>query len=120
MKSGINPRDLKARLAKEIVTSYHSAEAAQKAEENFINTFAKGGVPDDIEEVEAERGKLLVDIAIEKNIVASKSEWRRLIDEGAISMLDTEIKITDPFAKADKAGVYKIGKRRFFKLTIKS
>jgi tyrosyl-tRNA synthetase len=119
LESGVNPRDIKVRLAKAVVAFYHSAEAAQKAEENFVNTFAKGGVPDDIETVEVEQGKLLVDIVVEKNIVASKSEWRRLVDEGAVSILDTEEKITDPFAKVDKEAVYKIGKRRFLKIVIK-
>lgn len=119
IEGGANPRDSKMRLARELVTLYHDAEKAKAAEENFVNTFAKGGVPDEVESVETEAGKLLVDIMVEKNIVASKSEWRRLIDEGAVSIVESEEKITDPAAKAEKSGVYKIGKRRFIKIEVK-
>lgn len=119
LTSGANPRDSKMRLARELVTLYHDADKAKAAEENFVNTFAKGGVPDEVETVETESGKLLVDIMVEKNIVASKSEWRRLIDEGAVSIVESEEKITDPFAKAEKSDVYKIGKRRFIKIEVK-
>ncbi|MDQ3014457.1 MAG: tyrosine--tRNA ligase [bacterium] len=117
-EAGTNPRDIKMRLARELVTLYHDAEKAKAAEENFVNTFAKGGVPDEVETVATEAGKLLVDIMVEKSIVASKSEWRRLIDEGAVSIVESEEKITDPFAKAEKSGVYKIGKRRFIKIEV--
>jgi tyrosyl-tRNA synthetase len=119
IQSGTNPKDIKMRLAREIVAIYHTKEKAEKAEENFINTFKKGGVPDDIEEMEVVKGILLVDVLLEKNIIASKSEWRRLLDEGAISVVESGGKITDPFITIDKSASYKIGKRRFIKIVVK-
>jgi tyrosyl-tRNA synthetase len=119
LADGANPRDLKMKLAREIVGLYHGANAATKAEGNFIDTFAKGGVPNDIETVEVARGALLADVLLEKNIVASKTEWRRLVDEGAVNEVDSEEKITDPFYKVEKNLTLKIGKRRFIKISSK-
>ena len=119
LESGVNPKDIKMRLAREMVTMYYGKEKAEKAEENFVNTFKKGGIPDDAEEGEVRAGTLLVDLLLEKKIIASKSEWRRLIDEQAVSDMESNEKITDPFFKIEKKGVYKIGKRRFIKITVK-
>lgn len=118
MADGANPRDLKMRLAREIVTLYHSKADAEKAEENFVNTFKKGGVPDDVLMVIAEKNTLLSDIAITNKLIASKSEWKRLIDEGAVEHMDSGEKITDLKASA-QPGAYKIGKRRFIKIEVK-
>lgn len=114
-----NPRDIKFRLGKEIVTLYHGAEAAEKAGENFENTFKKGGLPDDIKEVTALSGTLAVDVLLEEGLVESKSDWRRLVGEGAISVHGSEEKITDPQMKLDNSITLKIGKRRFIKILIK-
>ncbi|MBX4198053.1 tyrosine--tRNA ligase [Candidatus Parcubacteria bacterium] len=113
-----NPRDLKMRLAREIVTLYHDKDAADKAQENFINTFAKGGVPDNVEIVKVKKGTLLADILIQKNIVPSKSEWRRLVEGHSASIMGTGKKIEDQFEKIEEPGVYKIGSRRFIKIEI--
>jgi tyrosyl-tRNA synthetase len=118
LDSGANPRDIKMRLAKEIVAIYHGEEKAKKAEENFVNTFKKGGIPDDVETANVSKDTLLVDVMLEKKIVASKTEWRRLIDEGAVTHTETGEKIPDQFAKAQASAVYKVGKRRFIKIEV--
>jgi tyrosyl-tRNA synthetase len=115
---GVNPRDIKIRLAKEIVTIYHGREAADKAEENFINTFKEGGAPEDLEEVKVSSGELLVDITLRLGLVKSKGEFRRLVSEGAINKTDTSEKITNPNYRITSTGVFKIGKRRFLKVTL--
>lgn len=117
MANGSNPKDFKMRLAREIVTLYHGADAAANAEEQFVNTFKKGGVPDDAETVDAAKGSLLADVLVGKGIVPSKSEWRRLIDGGAVEHVTSGAKVTDPFALAED-GAYKVGKRRFVKITL--
>jgi tyrosyl-tRNA synthetase len=114
LESGGNPKDIKMKLASELVGMYHGEKAAQAAEENFIRTFAKGGVPDDIVEIALKEG-LLVDALLSENIIASKSEWRRLVEEGAVSNMDTGEKIADAGIKAS-LGTFKIGKRRFIKI----
>ena len=70
LASGVNPKELKVCLAKELVTIYHSKEAAEKAEENFNNTFKKGGIPEDVETVQVEKDSLLADVLIAQKIIA--------------------------------------------------
>lgn len=113
-----NPLDLKKRVAREIITELYSVNEAESAQKNFENTFSKGGVPDDVLEIVAEKGEKLVDLFLSKQIVSSKSEWRRLVEEGAVSNTDNGLKIDDPDTVAS-SGIYKIGKRRFVKIIIK-
>lgn len=117
MLSGmLNPRDVKMRLAKEIVKMYHSTEAADKAEEYFITAFQKKEIPDEIEEISVTKGEKLMDVLAEKGIVKSKSDFRRLVDEGAVTC-DGE-KITDANFVLEAGGIFKIGKKRFVKMII--
>jgi tyrosyl-tRNA synthetase len=117
--NGVNPRDLKVRLAKEIVTIYHNKEEADKAEEDFMNTFKEGGVPENIDEIEATPGEVLIDLAVKANLVKSKGEFRRLILEKAVSNQETGDKINDPLYKVINTSIFKIGKRRFLKIIVK-
>src|ERR1035437_1440805 len=110
-----NPRDLKMKLAYEIVKIYHGEKKAKEAQDNFINTFATGGVPKDILEVSVKNDMKLVDLLLAEKIVSSKTEFRRLIGEGAITDMDKNEKVKDIEAKALKT-VYKIGKHRFIKI----
>ncbi len=116
--SGVNPRDIKVRLAKEIVTIYHSQEEADKAEENFVKTFKEGGLPEEIDEVNAINGEALSDISVRANLVKSKGEFRRLVLAGAVSQAEINDKITDPNYKVIATTIFKIGKRRFLKVII--
>lgn len=113
MKKGANPKDFKMRLARELVTMYHSAKEADAAEEEFANIFKKGGVPDDMPEVKAEKGELLIDLLVRAKIVTSKSEARRLIEQKAVTMNDVLVNAFDVKAEA---GVTKVGKRKFLKI----
>ena len=119
LMNGVNPRDVKVRLAKEIVTIYHSKEEADKAEENFVKTFKEGGVPEKIDEVNAVNGEALSDLSVRAGLVKSKGEFRRLVLENAVSNQETGDKITDPNYKVISTSIYKIGKRRFLKVIIK-
>ena len=118
LESGINPRDIKIILAKEIIKVYYNQEKADKAEKNFIETFQKGGLPENIEEIKTENGKLLIDVLAEKKIVASKSDFRRLITENAVSNAVSGEKITDVNYKISSDITIKVGKKRFVKITI--
>jgi len=108
------PRAAKIQLAREIVTLYHSADAADAAEK-YYNEAAAGDVPSDAPEVKAKKGTLLIDFLVEQNLVKSKSEARRLIEQGGIKMGDTVIDSLDTVVAE---GEYKIGKRKFIKITI--
>lgn len=128
-----NPRDSKIKLAYEIVKIFQGEKNAKEAEANFINTFQKGEIPEDMEEYKAIAGEELMNIALDKGIIKSKSEWRRLIDEGAVTELVGEYryeihdsgaypidnkKIDDPHYKISAGGTFKIGKRRFIKIIL--
>jgi tyrosyl-tRNA synthetase len=113
LSSGQNPRDLKIKLAREIVRMYHGEKESQKAEEFFINTFQKKEIPEDIQEVSGEGRPL--DVLVSSGIAESISSARRLFDAGAVSDLNTSQKLTQN-DKFEKGHVYKIGKHKFIKI----
>ncbi len=112
LANGTNPRDIKMRLAKEIVSMYHSIPAAIDAENNFIETFQKGNVPDVVESI----NQPYADALIEHGIVASKTELRRLLDAGGVRNAETGEKYAELPSSVAEEVVVKIGKRRFVKL----
>mgnify|MGYP001564862370 CR=1 FL=1 len=111
------PREAKARIAFDIVKRFHGQAVAKSAEETFEKTFSKGGLPEDIQELKLESGKSLVEILIQADIVPSKAEWRRLIENGAVRTEDNA-KITDPNFLPTTSTILKIGKRRFVKVVV--
>lgn len=113
LASGENPRDVKAEMARAIVTIYHSEEAARQAEDEFRKVFAQGGVPEEMPEINVSAGTKLIDVIAGNDLATSKSEARRLIQQGAVSIegekitdIDFEVSVTSP-------SVLKVGKRRF-------
>ncbi len=118
LAAGANPRDLKVSLAKEIITIYHGADAADAAEQNFVNTFKKGELPDDVKEVSVSADALLVDILVKEEVVASKSDFRRLVEGNAISEVGSEEVITDAGYKITRDISLRVGKKRFVKIIV--
>ncbi len=114
----INPRDLKMKLARNIISVFHKNEDTKKAEAQFIQTFQKNEIPENIIKISVNSGSLLSDILLKENIVTSKSDFKRLVDERAIANLDLDEKITS-YNERVKNGVYKIGKMRFCKIDVK-
>lgn len=117
MAKGMNPRDLKMRLARAVVNTFYGEKKSLDAENHFISTFQKSEIPEDLSEVKVGDGTLLVDVFLANKLIASKTEYRRLVDEGAITNLDTDKKIDSYTAQAVSA-VYRIGKKRFCKIKI--
>ncbi|MEI6659817.1 MAG: tyrosine--tRNA ligase [bacterium] len=113
-----NPMELKKRVAQIIVATLHSEEAAQEASDSFANTFQKNEIPEDVQIIKVAPGDLLIDVLSKEGIVSSKSDFRRLVDEGAITNLDQDEKINSHTAEAG-AGVYRIGKKRFCKIELR-
>jgi tyrosyl-tRNA synthetase len=121
VSAGRNPKDAKVALAKEITARFHSAAAADVAEQDFINR-SKGGVPDEITEINlplGEGGAALGIGALLKmaNLAASSGEGNRLIDGGGVRV-DSNV-VSDKGLKLG-AGVYvlQVGKRKFAKVTL--
>lgn len=113
--TGENPRDLKMDLGYEIVKTYHGEVDAQRARESFIQAFQKGDIPDDIEKITPLEGELLVDALLRAKAVVSKTDFRRLVEAGAITNKTNSEKVTAIDA-SPKEGVYKIGKHRFLEI----
>ena len=112
----LNPRDIKRELARKIVEIYHSENLAKKAEENFDKIFIKKDIPEDIPEVKLVEDTLIVDVLVLYELVTSKSEARRLIDQGAVKINDRKCIDRDQIIKKDESLVIKVGKRRFLKI----
>lgn len=108
----LNPKDVKIRLAKEIVSMYHGTEEAEKAAGVWESTFSKGEFPEDALIVEGDKDARLADVLVEKGIVDSKTEFRRLVEAGAVSEYP-DIKIIDPNETIQKDRKIKIGKKIF-------
>lgn len=116
IKVNQNPRDLKMKLAFEIVKIYHGEKKAKEAEENFVNTFQKKEIPEMMEEVKGEKGELLREVLVKNKILSSKGEWRRLVLENAIHDLVKNKNIIDINLKISENLTLKIGKKRFVKI----
>ncbi len=119
VKQGRNPKEVKVLLAKEITARFHSAAAADAAEQDFINR-SRGGVPDEIEEqtVQLEAGPMGIGALLKQTgLAASSGEGNRLIDGGGVRV-DSAV-ISDKGLKLG-AGTYvlQVGKRKFKKVTL--
>ncbi|OGF21609.1 tyrosine--tRNA ligase [Candidatus Falkowbacteria bacterium RIFOXYB2_FULL_38_15] len=108
-----DPREAKMRLAREIVSMYHSESAAQKAEENFVKTFSKKETPDEIKEV-AVKSKNILDVLVEVGFCSSKGEARRNIEQGGVTVSGEVVKDFNFEVKSGE--IIKKGKRYFVKI----
>lgn len=113
-----NPRDIKRELARTLVTMYHNKEAALQAEQEFDNIFINKGLPDEIEEFDIGNRKEIniIDLIILVNFAPSKSEARRLITQGGVSIDGEKIDDVQKNVSIKKGMVLKVGKRKFIKL----
>ncbi|RKR29484.1 tyrosyl-tRNA synthetase [Acidovorax sp. 93] len=117
VEGGRNPKDAKVMLAKEITTRFHSAPAADAAEQDFINR-SKGGVPEDIPEVALSGAPLGIGALLKQaNLAPSGSEANRLIDGGGVRV-DGSV-VSDKGLKL-AAGTYvvQVGKRKFARVIL--
>jgi len=117
LKSDTNPRDIKIRLAKSIVTMYHNAAAADKAETNFINTFQKGELPEDIPTVKVTlEPTKIIDLLVVTGLVDSKSDAKRMIAQKAVKIDQKLIDNENQEIPPQSGMVIQVGKRKFIKL----
>ena len=115
----LNPRDLKADLAKQIVADFYSDADARKAEDEFNAMFRNKQVPDDIEERTVTAGSWkLPKLLVELGLVQSMAEARRMIEQGGVyvenerrTQSDFEVDLT-----SDRSFLIQVGKRRFVRV----
>ena len=116
--NGKNPRDVKILLAKEIIARFHDDAAADAAEQEFINRFQKGAMPDEMSECTFEGGIGLANLLKETGLVASTSEANRMVQQGGVKIDGEKVEDAKLVITASTA-VYQVGKRKFAKVTVK-
>jgi tyrosyl-tRNA synthetase len=112
-----NPRDVKSRLARQVVEAYSSREEAQAAAVEFDRVFREKGAPDEVSLFTVEGTRIwIVQLLVDAGLAASKGEARRLIQGGGVQIDGT--KVEDPEQEVDVAEerLLKAGKRRFLRV----
>ena len=113
-----NPRDLKVTLAKSIIGDLHSQQAGEKAEEEFNRRFVKKEIPDEISEITVNAGShILAQLLADVGLAASKSEARRLIQQGGVKADGDKVEQANLNVTVDSKGVLiQVGKLKFLRV----
>ena len=117
VENGENPRNIKFRLADEIITRFHSSKEAKKSQQNFIDRFAKNQIPEEMDEYTFSKGLKIANLLKDSDLVNSTSEAFRMIKQGAVKMDGEKINDKD-FTPNVGTSVYQVGKRKFARVTI--
>ncbi|HEX4204835.1 MAG TPA: tyrosine--tRNA ligase [Ktedonobacteraceae bacterium] len=119
----LNPRDVKLRMARDIVTEFHDAQAAQAAEEAFIRQFSQRKLPNDMPDYHLSAPKNIVDVMIEAGLAASNNKARELIRQGGVSFFAqgasgdaTRITDSEFIIPVVDGAVLKVGKRQYIRI----
>jgi tyrosyl-tRNA synthetase len=117
IQAGENPRDAKVFLGQSLVELYYGKEESTKAVEYFVKTFSKGEIPSDVATKQVTENQTLVDFIVSAGLAESKSDARRKIEQGGVS-IDGE-KLIDPLmilGSALDTKVLKVGKKDFVRI----
>ncbi len=114
LSQGVNPRDIKLFLAEQLATFYYDAKTAKAERDNFLHQFSDRQMPTDIPEFRYKKDMSLVDVLVEAKCSTSKTEARRLIEQGAVKI--NEKKISDMKVTLVVGDIIQAGKRKFIKL----
>lgn len=116
-QGGINPREAKAKLAREIVALCHNKEKAKRAEKEFNRVFKEKELPSQIPEVKLKEDTLaILDLLVKTKLVSSKSEAKRLILQKGVKIDGIVQDDWGKTVKIKKGQVLQVGKRRFVKI----
>ena len=121
VEDGMNPRDAKFELAREIVARFHDAAAAEGAQAEFVARFQKGAMPEDMPDVsvEAQDGQLgIAHLLKHAGLVSSTSEAFRMIKQGAVRIDGERIDDRGLEVPAGSTSVYQVGRRRFARVSV--
>jgi tyrosyl-tRNA synthetase len=117
LKAGTNPRDLKVRLATEIVSSFHGPKAAKKAADTFAAVFQNKEQPEEMSEFAVSSAMNILDVLVAAKLATSRSEGKQLIAGGGVKLGDAVV--TDANLSVNPAqlpAVLQKGKRHFVRL----
>lgn len=118
-KGELHPREMKAQLAERIVAFFHSEDSGRVARAEFDEIFKRKGLPDDVPEIQVPKGPIdIISLLVLANLVTSKSEARRLVEQGGVKK--GQEKILDPKAilTIQEPFILQCGKRKFAKIVI--
>lgn len=113
-EGSLHPRDVKMKLAREIVSIYHSEEAGRQAEAEFVRIFQQGNVPDEMPEFALQPGQTVLDVLSGSGLVSSKTDGRRMVEQKAVR-LDGQV-LSDANQAFPGPGVLQVGKRRYLRV----
>ena len=115
----LNPRDAKAKLAKEIISIYYGKKQAEKAEKEFNKVFKEKGKPTDMPVYKATKQKAkIIDILFDSNLTSSKSRARRLIEEGGVKIDNQKITDWQEEISIRNNMIIQVGKRKFIQIKV--
>ena len=120
IEEGQNPRDVKFELAKEIVERFHDSAAADDAQQDFMQRFQKGGLPDNMPEVEVSsvEGSIpLANLLKEAGLCQSTSDAMRMVKQGAVRINAERVENSRVMIQPGEA-VYQVGKRKFARVKV--
>lgn len=124
-EGSLNPRNVKLRMAREIVTVFHNAVAAQEAEEAFVRQFSERKLPTDIPDYHLSEPTNIISLIVSAKLASSKSEARRLVQQGGVSFFpegetSTPENITDAeqIVPLQDGAILKVGKRHYIRLRV--
>ncbi|GHO42645.1 hypothetical protein KSX_08080 [Ktedonospora formicarum] len=119
----LNPRDVKRRMAREIVAEFHTLDEAHEAEEAFIRQFSERKLPTDIPSFALSTPINIVELMVQAGLAASNNKARELIKQGGVSLFlkgesgeatrITDVEYTVP---AEPGAILKVGKRQYIRL----
>jgi tyrosyl-tRNA synthetase len=111
-----NPRDIKARLARLIVTDLHSAEDAARAEAEFERVYRRHELPEDMPKVAIRSGEGVITVLVNAGVAQSNNEARRLIAQGGIRIDGERVTDSESVVEITEPAVLQAGRRRFVRL----
>jgi tyrosyl-tRNA synthetase len=121
----INPRDVKMRMACEIVAEFHTVAAARSAEENFIHQFSERKLPTNIPEYKLVAPVDILTLMVDAHLAKSKSDARRLIQQGGVSFFPQgeagdgqRISAIDFIVPAQSGAIFKVGKLQYIRIVL--
>ncbi|MET0028506.1 MAG: tyrosine--tRNA ligase [Candidatus Thiodiazotropha sp.] len=121
VSAGANPRDMKVRLAEELVARFHDHEAAQKAHQAFVARFQKGQIPDEMPELQLDSqglGYPIANLLKDAGLVSSTSEANRMIKQGAVRVDGEKVADSSLNIASGTTSVYQVGKRKFARISV--
>ena len=123
VEKGVNPRDIKFKLAEEIVGRFHDAKLAKIAKDDFVERFSKNAIPENIEQVEIKvdkDGVVFANLIKEAGLVTSTSDAHRMAQQAAIKVDGERFEDTKKILKKGFSAVIQVGKRKFARVKLVS